>query len=74
MDMEATSVLTDRPVDEELVCIYIHIEYYSVIKKFFFTSLTTWKELSIILSKTSQTKKDKYCIYCLYVESNNTNE
>jgi len=35
MDMEATSVLTDRPVDEELVCIYIHTEYYSVIKKFF---------------------------------------
>ena len=31
-------------------------------------------ELSIMLSKTSQTEKDKYYIYCLYVESNNTNE
>ena len=43
-------------------------------KNFFFTILTTWMELSIMLSKTSQAKKDKYCIYCLYMESNNTNE
>ena len=36
MDKEATSVLTDRPVDEDVVCIYIHIEYYSVINIFFY--------------------------------------
>ena len=35
MDMEASSVLTDRPVDEVLMCIYIHTEYYSVITFFF---------------------------------------
>ena len=36
MDMEASSVLTDRPVDELLMCIYIHTEYYSVITFFFY--------------------------------------
>ena len=48
------------------------MEYYSTIKKNeIMPFATTWVDLEItILSKVSQTEKDKYNTYHLYVESN----
>ena len=47
------------------------MEYYSAIKKNeIMPFAATWMDLEIIiLSEVSQTEKDKYQWYCLYVES-----
>ena len=43
---------------------YIHtMEYYSALKKEMLTHATIWMKLeNIMLSETSQSQKDKYCI------------
>ena len=48
-------------------------EHYSAIKKNeILPSATTWMDpKGIMLSETSQTEKDKYCMIHLYVESKN---
>ena len=57
-----------REIDKEDVGIYIytHMEYYSAIKKnnkIIMPSAATWMDLDIIiLSKVSQTEKEKYCM------------
>ena len=52
------------------------MEYYSAIKKNeILPFVTTWIDLEgIMLSETSQTEKDKYHIYHLYVESKKYNK
>ena len=47
------------------------MEYYSVIKKNKIMPLAaTWFDLEgIMLSEISQTRRDKYCMISLYVES-----
>ena len=52
------------------------MEYYSAIKKNEIMPFeTTRMDLEgIMLSETSQTEKDKYCIYHLYVESKKYNK
>ena len=46
------------------------VEYYSAIKKNEIMPFATWMDLEmIILSEVSQTEKDKYHTYHLYVES-----
>ena len=53
------------------------MEYYSAIKKKYWHFSTTWMDLDgIMLSEISQTEKDKYSMFYLYVEStkNDTNE
>ena len=60
--MEATYMSIDNWMDkEDVVCIYT-MEYYSAIKKNEITPFAaTWMDIEIIiLSKVSQTEKDKY--------------
>ena len=62
-DMEATKCpLMDKWM-KKICCIYT-MEYYSAIKKNEILPLVrTWMNLEgIMLSETSQTEKDKYCI------------
>ena len=46
------------------------MEYYSAIKKKEIIFAAKWLDLErVILNEVSQTEKEKYCRYLLYVES-----
>ena len=66
--------------DVVCVCVYIYIykiEFYSAIKENeILPFVTTWIDLeSIMFSETSQTEKDKYCVFfsCMEDLKNKTN-